>query len=456
MKEKKIKATKYYETLWEKWDLYIPFLERSYKLLKTKGLFSFIISDAYMSAKYAKLSQEYFITNSTINRIDFLSELRIFDAAVKNIILQIQTSKNPQNIPLRLVHKGEFGNFTQLEKKTQEELGVNVFKPYSTTAIIPNINAMSWGEICYVSVGMVLNAHEEICKGSFTKDDLISDTWDEIHSKEYLEAKWIEKYHCVTTKYLEWNTNRVPKSIRRPTFPELYKHPKIMLGGMTGAIYDDSQLVCNHSIIVSVLWKDLKGVRNKSITMSIKKDFKPNEKIDSFRKKLEKNSELFELKYLLSILNSSYAKYFLKTVQRSQIGVYPDDIKKIPIPIIDKEQQTPYCTLVDYIMFLKNNNDSINKDFENEFIADEFDKLLDALVIELYFQDEVKKSGLEFYKLVQNDFQKLVDNMDSNTKSMIINNTYLKFRERDNSLRNNLILMNIRLHDIMQLIRGSI
>ena len=36
----KIENSNQYETLWEKWDLYIPFIERSYKLLKPRGFWS--------------------------------------------------------------------------------------------------------------------------------------------------------------------------------------------------------------------------------------------------------------------------------------------------------------------------------------------------------------------------------------------------------------------------------
>jgi|GEM_PF-2925502 len=38
---------------------------------------------------------------------------------------------------------------------------------------------------------------------------------------------------------------------------------------MTGAILDTSGLLCNHGIIVSVLWEDLQGVENLSINNSV-------------------------------------------------------------------------------------------------------------------------------------------------------------------------------------------
>ena len=54
----KIEDSKQYETLWEKWDLYIPFIEHSYKLLKPGGVTTLIVSDAYCHSKYAQKSQK--------------------------------------------------------------------------------------------------------------------------------------------------------------------------------------------------------------------------------------------------------------------------------------------------------------------------------------------------------------------------------------------------------------
>jgi len=258
-----IKKSKAYKTLWEKWDLYVAFIEKGYNILASKGILEFIIPDAYMASKYAIKSHDYFLKNATVNRINFCSELKIFEAAVKNILIEYKKEINLNHIPLRIKHVGEWNNFIVLSSKKQSEMGQNTFKLEIKSKPLGDLcNTLSWGEICYMSVGMVLNAHENIAKGEFEKEDLISDQKDKIHSREYIEAKWIQKYCTEKKKYLEWATERVPVKIRRPTFPELYIPEKIMMGGMTGAIYDNTGLLCNHSITVSVLWKDLKKVKN--------------------------------------------------------------------------------------------------------------------------------------------------------------------------------------------------
>lgn len=449
-----IKALEYYETIWEKWDLYIPFLERSYKLLKPKGVFSYIISDAYIASKYAQKSHAYFATYSRINRIDFLSDLKVFDAAVRNVIIQIQNDVGLYSTPLRLVHKNTFGNREELPLEYPSNIDSEIFKPYTTNVLGSIFNTLTWGEICYVSYGLRPSSDERYYKGEFKKEHLISDFQDQTHPLPYIEGKWITRYKVELIKYLEWGTERSPRKLVRPTFPELYLPPKIMLGGMTGAVYDESNLVCNHSITVSVLWKDLKDVFNKSISSSIQKDFKPSEHIAVFRDKLERNSEKFELKYLLAILNSSYAKYFQKTVQRSQIGVYPDDIKKIPIPAVDKGVQSIYATLVDYITFLKKCEKPIHAYVDNEFMAKEFDRMLDAMVLELYFRKEMKAADISLLEAIDGDFPPIVhiDNQDEIEK--VITRSFHTIKSSGNALRSNLMLLDVRLENVIKKIRG--
>jgi len=381
---KKIMDSKQYQTLWEKWDLYVAFIERGFNLLCNKGILEFIIPDAYMSSKYAEKSHDYFLNNAVINRINFCSDIKIFEQAVRNIIIEFKREINPNHIPVRIKHIGKWDNSISLPSKKQSEMGRNTFKLDSENKTFGDLsNTLTWCEICYVSKGMVLNADEIRYQGDFKKEDLISDYQDKIHLKKYIEAKWTKRYYIEVIKYLEWNTDRVPQKISRPTFPELYVPEKIIKGRMTDAVYDDTGLLCNDSCFVSVLWKDLKGVQNRSIEVSIKKDFKVKT-VYPLRNQLEENSKQFNLKYLLAILNSKFAYKFLNFVRRSQIGFYPDDLKKLPIKKISLQEQQPFITLVDQILSAKKQNPQAD--------TSELECQIDQMVYKLYglTEEEIK------------------------------------------------------------------
>lgn len=389
----KILSSNHYETLWEKWDLYVAFIEKGFKLLATNGILEFIIPDAYMSSKYSLKSHKYFLEKSTISRINFCSELQIFDAAVKNIIIEFKNSIIQSNIPKRFKHVLEWNNFYPIPSISQTELGESCFKEEIKNEMKGNIsNSFCWGEICYVSYGLRPSSDERFWKGEFKKEDLISDKKDKIHPKAYVEGKWIEKYKIEQIKYLEWNTDRSPSKLVRPTFNELYEPDKILKGRMTSAIYDNTGLLCNDSCIVSVFWKDLSNVWNLSVNNSVRKDFSvkgDKSFLKKFRKSLEENSSRFNLKYLLAILNSTFGNNFLNSVRRSQIGFYPDDLKKLPIKKISFKDQETFVSLVNKIMEKKSNGKE-TIDLENK---------IDVMVYKLYdlTYEEVKIFDPEFW-----------------------------------------------------------
>jgi len=111
-----------YETLWERWDLYVPFIERAYKMLRPSGVLQFITSDAYCHAKYAERSQTWFLRNSLIYRIDFVSGLKIFEAGVRNVLFAYRRADGRPNVPLRLLHSVRFGKTEQLPSDRQLNL----------------------------------------------------------------------------------------------------------------------------------------------------------------------------------------------------------------------------------------------------------------------------------------------------------------------------------------------
>ena len=378
-----VKKYNVYETLWEKWDLYVAFIERGYKILTYQGILEFIIPDAYMTSKYAIKSHRYFLDNALINRINFCSDLKIFEAGVRNIIIEYKKAKNENHIPLRIKHVSEWNNIVLLPSKKQSEMDKNTFKiDIENNSLGDLSNTLTWGETCYVSYGLRPSSDERYWKGEFTKDELISDIKDNIHSKAYIEGKWINKYIIEKIKYLEWGTKRSPKKLVRPTFPDLYLPEKILMGRMTGAIYDDTGLMCNDSIIVSVLWKDLKNIQNRSIDGSIKKDFKIK-KTYPFRNQLEENSKLFNLKYLLAILNSQFAYNYLDSIRRSQIGFYPNDLKKLPLKIISHLDQKPFIDLVDKILAITKDEDYLQNK-EKQAKVREYESQIDQMVYKLY------------------------------------------------------------------------
>ena len=307
----KIEDSNQYETLWEKWDLYIPFIERSYKLLKPGGFTTLIVSDAYCHSKYAQKSQDYFLKNSRILRLDFFSKIKIFDAGVRNITYLFQRAEGSQQKPERCVHAPEFGTVNLLPTNEQRELNYRLFFPEDTDFQSFSAPTVALSDICYISYGLRPSSDEKTAKGEFTTSDLVSDKKDELHCKPFVEGKHLDYWLPVTNLWLEYGSDRAPSKFCRPTFPEMYEvDEKILAQRSPGpdpkACYDNQFLIFTPSSVGFILWHSLSGVRNRSIKKQTRyQDETPRRPDLPQREALEKICHRFAVKFLLGVMNST-------------------------------------------------------------------------------------------------------------------------------------------------------
>jgi hypothetical protein len=381
---RKLEQSGNFETLWEKWDLYVAFIELGYKMLKPNGITTMIVSDAYCHSKYAQKSQDWFLKNSRILALDFLSNLQVFEAAVHNVTYFFQKAEGRNNQPKRRNHKAYFGDVELLQTDLQPNLTRRAFFPEDKPSHSIAVPTTRLSEICYISKGMVVHANEKTAKGSFELSDLVRNERDAEHSKPFVEGKYLARWLPLTKKWIEWNTQRAPSMFSRPTFPELYEVSEKLISvdmsagiGQLKVCYDNQRLLHNHSAWSFVPWKSLRGVKNNSLKKVARyRNEKPFRADLPRREELEKTSENFQVKFLLGVMNSQFAYEFLRTNRRSNIHLYPDDWKPLPIPNATAAQQSAITALVDKILAAKKADaNAETKHWEAE---------IDALVYQLY------------------------------------------------------------------------
>jgi hypothetical protein len=112
-------------------------------------------------------------------------------------------------------------------------------------------------------------------------------------------------------------------------------------------LYDDDSLHFDASSVGFVPWHLLKNVENRSIEKSAKYR---HQQSSGDREEREKLSEEFDLKYILAIMNSTFARDWLKPRRRSKFHVYPDDWKELPIAPISQSKQSAVVKLVNGIL----------------------------------------------------------------------------------------------------------
>ncbi|MDA3817855.1 MAG: N-6 DNA methylase [Prolixibacteraceae bacterium] len=313
-----------FETLAGKWDLYIPFIEKSIQLTKTNGKVSLIIPDAYCHAEYAKKSIEWSISNRYLYQIDYFPDIIVFqNVGVKSVIVNFQ-----KMVSTSYTKRIQFNNNTfsdEVFESYPESMRID-----SKQSVLDNYFEHNYlSQICYSSVGIVGNSDEKKYKGEFLVGDLLSEINDDTHQKLYFEGKDIGKWILQQPRWIEYGTDRSPSKWRRKGFTEMFEgSPKLITMRSPGifprTFLDDNNGYFNESAIGFKRWIDLQNVNNNSLN----KAYGTEEE----RTEFEKISAFYSYNFLLAILNSSVIRYELNTNRRSNIHIYPEDWKTLKIP----------------------------------------------------------------------------------------------------------------------------
>ncbi len=339
-----------YSCLYQKWDLYIPFIEFGInQICSTNGVCAMIVPYPLTNQIYAQKLREMILTKFHLFELVDLNGTKIFNnATVSNCIPFIKRTKGENTTISNIDEKLHITpSFTKSYKDLIQDEKTYIWNVSNENRDSNRHSDMlTLGDLCYISKGMVLYSED----GLFTNEDLISNTPDSIHCRPYLEAKDMDTYAINNIRYIEYDTHRVPDMVSRPTFRELYDRPKLMfncLGKMKVMIDYSNQFVCQQGIRVALLWNDLHGVENRSILTSIKRYSRLS------RCEMEKTSTSFNMYYLLGILNSKYAAQLLTNIRGGDYHIVPEHIRNIPIASTTEDMQNKVAEIVLKIIDLK-------------------------------------------------------------------------------------------------------
>lgn len=160
------------------------------------------------------------------------------------------------------------------------------------------------------------------------------------------------------------------------------------------------------------------------------------------------NDKFVNIKYLLGVLNSSLVNFFIKQTS-TNTNITAKVLNSIPIIIPSINMQEAIVRIVDYILMIKSlsSNIIIDQYVDNDVIVRQFEKIIDALVYELYFHDDFIKADISFTDSVLRDFKSI--NTDRNSSIQTIQDAFAKLRSMDNGIRNNLKYMSVKLEYLL-------
>ncbi|MBV9710154.1 MAG: Eco57I restriction-modification methylase domain-containing protein [Ktedonobacteraceae bacterium] len=358
-----------YHFLHQRWDLFVPFFERNLQFLRPNaGRLSLIVSRGIETEGYAKELRRLLSTQYRILQIDFFPRLRLFqDAAIENTIVTIENGMpDEEHEVIRRKHlQADCQQFETLPPVTQLEADEQLFRWRYDRALDLNMlqGSIPLCAIVYIGTGVEAQSKESLDptvankrQKLFTLDNVFleQNAKHPTRPTEYVDdgvlGNDVDRYYLRRMRYVAYEKYR--PQMRRPRHIALFRTTeKLLLGETSGGYYDRAGLFANHSVQVVVPWAALEASRATE-EKGIKTVLRESRQIVGINDDLSPISALFDLRYLLGIINSQFIRRYLAAnkLEGTREGrIYPDVWKRLPIKVAPDERQRQVAELVDTI-----------------------------------------------------------------------------------------------------------
>jgi len=385
-------------------DIYALFYERGADLLKDGGHLCYITSNKWMRAKYGEKLRGY-LSEKTIPKIliDF-GGYKVFDSAtVDTNILLFEKTTHPGKLKACKIEKDFKSSMNIADYFNKNHIDLTGLK--SDSWIISSADESiikrkiekigtplkDWDIQIYR--GVLTGFNEAFIIDGATKDKLIKEDPKSAEIiKPILRGRDIKKYKAEFAD--QWLIATFPAlHLNIDNYPAVRDYLKtfgkrLEQSGESGC----RKKTCNNwfevqdSIAYYAEFEKEKIVFQEMVQeSSFVYDDKNNFCLDTGR--IITGSSL---KYLVALMNSSLFFYSIKSfygggsLGDKGVRMKHTFFENFPVPQISEEQQKPFETMVDFILFAK------EKGFDAE--ADIFEQVVDNMVYDLYFADSMKNA----------------------------------------------------------------
>ncbi len=356
-----------YSLLHQRWDLFVPFFERNLQFLRPEtGRLGLIVSNGIETEGYAERLRQLLSNQYRLLEIDFFPGLRLFqDAAVENtvVLLENRPPDEEHEVIRRRHTRPDATHFESLPPVPQLAANGQIFR-WRYDSLLDKSVAQGSIPLCaivYVGTGMEAQSKEtfdSIVAGRrqkiFTLDNVFLSPKHTERPAEYTDngvlGDDVDRYYLRRIRYVAYE--KYLPQMRRPRHRALFQTPeKLLLGETSGGYFDREGLFANHSVQVVVSWKALEqagALEERGIQAVLRE----SRQIARATNGLASIAELFDLRYLLGIINSHFIRRYIASnrLEGTREGrIYPDVWKRLPIKVASAERQQQVAQKVEAI-----------------------------------------------------------------------------------------------------------
>ena len=459
----KTEYSKLYVTANRKYDLFGLFIELSSNILKSNGIHTYINPTTFLMKEYGKSIRNLINEKFKIIEIFDFSDFQIFDTAITYTGIFIFQKQNAINYDF--IYQKLNGNTTVNYRGTLfENKNSSHFKEVSYineiklkldswvfgTSIITNLletierNPQLKKFTKYTFQGIATGKDEVFL---ISEDELIKSNIENDVIFPLLKGKDVNKYRINWGKTFvvypyDKETNKVfTETELKDRFPNLYSYLEKNKNLLAGREYFDNS---------NKLWFELWNERNLKKFNQIKivnAEIAPENRFQIDTKGFLGNTKIFstvlneEYKdyYLtfLGLLNSKLLNFYHKKIASPKAGGFYDYktqfIQKYPIKLPNRKENVDF--FVKLILFVNSYNQLVVNIIDNNHINNFFEEVIDAIVFEIYFPEEMQEKNITVIAQIEEILQKhQADNfehLNDEEKRKMIANLYYALKESE-------------------------
>jgi hypothetical protein len=465
-----------FETFTRTGDIYCLFYEKGFDLLRKGGTLTYITSNKWMRGGYGKSLRGFFTKvntqkiinlgpgifySATVDTNIYVGKKESFDNSVKGISIDnrydISFLKDDDLTPLNDVSEDAWVVLDEDDlkiAKSFEEFG----KPLR-----------DWNLEIYR--GVLTGFNEAFIIDQAKRDELVAEDpkVDEL-IKPILKGREIERY------YAQWSNDFI---IFLPWHFPLNNDDSIIGASQNAETAFAKQFPSLYDYFTNK--KKALGNRNKAETgiryewyalqrcaATYKNEFKKEKviwkRIGSIMRFAYSDEEMYcldstciatgeKIKYLTAVLNSKASLYQLfKTSPQTGTGDQIISVQALEPLLVhhpSDEVEAKFIMMVDYILFIKKSKELLFQYVTNEHVSGFFEEIVDMMVYELYFEEEMKGKKIDILDLVTDkNFPNISESEDPKA---LIQKVFYELQQKDNSIRNRMLVASSRSETIARI-----
>jgi hypothetical protein len=164
-----------------------------------------------------------------------------------------------------------------------------------------------------------------------------------------------------------------------------------------------------------------------------------------------------KIKYLTAVLNSKAGLYQLfKTSPQTGTGDQIISVQALEPLLVHYPKpniELKFNLIVDYILFIKKSKEQLFQNTTKELISSVFEEIIDMMVYELYFEEHMKEKEIDVLQFV--NFPDISKMKTFEEKRDAIQKIYYWLKEKDNPIRNRILVSSTRSPNIIKRINET-